>query len=329
MFSAFGQEFMFGSGDDNASFSALDRVEGENVKILTNLAQEYKGRNTIWPKLAPLVPSPSRNFRWFEFGKESFADTRAIAAKTPGKEVNAIKRGATPHVDALIDYWLATVDGTEERDEVGEGLMPLVSDSSNTELLNELADGWTELDLAELAMAAGTYDSDHKDTISTKWDAEGGSPVEDISTVLSESDIPYNTLVMTKDVFWANLRHADYRSTLATIPLITPDMLLAYWKPFGIEQILVGDCPVISKAGVISNAWGTGKTLLAKVPINVNQQNIKRPAFAYTGNRQGYTKVAVYNNQERETHYVRIWVCRKPFVTSAVAAHLLSACLST
>jgi len=316
-------------GEGSTEFSAADDLRLVDP-VLTNLAQEYRGQDLVWPHLHPEVDVPKRSIRRPLFGKEAWADTRDIADKAKEDEARIISRTMDDETLTLPDRWLATSTDYVEEEEAHEAARELLDDRANVEFLSEMGDLWTELDAAETDMDASAYDADHKDNVTEgqgkAWnDFTDGTPLDDLTIgieALEAGGISPNICVCSTDVYWAWLRHKQFRPTNATKSVITRDDIMAILGSYGIEELHVGKALKFDVAdNSLSRAWGSGNCLLARV-AKAKTQNIKRPSFGYALRRKGYPKVAILTSQWKAKRVQRLWHCRKPVVTSRLAGFL-------
>ena len=291
--------------------------------VLTEIAQGYRHAEHVGHSLFPVVPVQVSGGQVLEFGKESFKLYQARRA--PGTATKRVQFGYLGKSFALVQDAL---EGQVPREYLRDAAQTPGVDLSRRAVNSTLrALSLTlEYDQAQLATAAGNYDSNHKIALSgtDQWSDGSSDPASDIDTgkeaVRSSVGIYPNTLILSAQAFNAVKEHPKVveRFKYTSKDSVTPDMLAALWD---LEKVSVGKAVAFDDAGNDIDIWGNN-AVLAYVPLT--SSGMEDPSFGYTYTMQNHPLVEkpYYENNAKSWIYPVTYE-RLPVLTGILSGYLI------
>lgn len=292
--------------------------------VLATIAQGFRHPELVGHALFPRVPVQVSGGQILEFGKESFK--LYSARRAPGSATRRIQFGYLGKSFALVqDALEAPVPIEHQRDASRIPGVDLGQRAVNTAMRSLSLT--LENDQAQLATAAGSYDSAHKVALTgnDKWsDHTNSDPTAHIETgreaVRASVGIYPNTLVLSAQAFKAVKHHPKIverfkytgRDTLST------DLLASLWE---IERVVIGRAVVSDDAGSLSDVWGNN-AILAYVPTA--SSGPEDPSYGYTYTMDGHPLVEqpYYDNNTKSWVYPVTYE-RVPVLSGILSGYLI------
>ncbi|WP_226781843.1 major capsid protein [Oceaniglobus trochenteri] len=303
-----------------------NRTAGVIDPILSTHARGYRNGELISDALFPRVPIPNRSMRVIAFGKESFrlVNTR----RAPGADMAVLQYGYASDPVSLNQEALAALVPVEHQEEAAS--IPGIDLSSNAiNMVMDVIDLGLEVECANLARNAASYDSNHKLVLTgtDRWTDDTSDPQSDMDAA-REAIRSYigrypNTLELGATAFNALCRHPKIREQFkyTSSDSITEAMLARYFK---VDKVVVGKAVYLpDTAGdddAATDVWGND-AILAYVPTA--GENYMRPAYGYTYELMGYPQVEKGEYQTLRRSWVHpMTVERRPYITGIVGGFL-------
>ncbi|GKS97027.1 major capsid protein [Acidovorax sp. SUPP2825] len=285
------------------------------------------------PALFPRLPSALRGFQLAQLGDEaSRAYNTRRAPGTATKQVRISWQGQTYTVDQhAIDVPIPR-ELIQESDEarrlnVGANLdISQIAVNTSLQILNTSY----EMEAASLATDPAAFGPNVLAlTGGTKWTADTGTPVTDISSAAESIRVATgrrpNTLVVSAKAFNALALNKQVKSYMPTT-MLGPATLDQLKTILNVPNIVIADGVWTSDAGVVTDIWGNN-AILAYTP-NIGPTgtglSLGEPAFGFTSWMDGHPFV--------ETPYydrpLKSWIYgstfeRKPTLVRGTAGFLL------
>lgn len=211
----------------------LDQIRGVNP-VYTKFAQGYVPMGmSVAEFIAPTVQVPTRSGKIVTFGKQSFAieNTR----RAPGSNIQRV----TPEY-SFTDFTvqqdaLAATVHAEYVQEASAVDMPGLELAALRQVLDKLNLG-REKAVIDLVSNPANYEASCTGTVTTKWDASGSTPLEDIldakEAVRAQIGATPNSMVVSPKVYNALIRHPEIASHYAptTSQVLDDTMISRYFR---------------------------------------------------------------------------------------------------
>lgn len=220
--------------------------------ILTNLAIKYRNSGYVAGEIFPVVPVQKRSDEFYVFEKpERFTpvDTRI----SPRSEANEVEWNASTDNYSVKDYGLKEAVSHEQEKNADTPLRPR---STTTEFLTDLILLDREIRVKNLL-----ENKLSSTTVTNKWDAEGGKPLEDLKAAINQCFIKPNVIIIPEKV-WNVLK--DHSTVLERVKY--GGMVKAATEVISnileVPKILVPTCKYNTaargrnKAAVYDGVWG-------------------------------------------------------------------------
>lgn len=290
--------------------------------VLTNILKGYASPGYAADLIAPVVEVANDSGKVRSFGKEYFNhyDTKR-ALRADSKRVNLAGSTLVPY--ALNQYSLEVpIDDKEMR--MGEEI-DIKSRASKT-ATNGIQTS-TEIELATLLQATGTYGSGMHTTLTSGNELNDADvdPVAFLNGLRNNvrqkiGKFP-NTLLLSPDTETALLVHPLVVARLgnADLKILTRDQLA---KMLLFENIIVPES-VWNSAGTMTDIYTESAILYYSAPPA--ERSTENPSFIYTLRLKGETPAVVteYRDEEIQSDIVRATVNQQFFVGTQDAAYLV------
>ncbi|MGB3684954.1 MAG: hypothetical protein WA991_03915 [Ornithinimicrobium sp.] len=241
--------------------------------VLTSVSEAYTNDTSsfIAEQLFPVIPTDQRSGKYWAYNKDNLrvpsSTLRTGRSKTHeatfGRE---LKDWGPLNEHALKDF--ISVDEYKFTDN------PLNPETDLVNFLNEQMLIAQEKDLADVL--SDTSVITHNSSPSSAWDTDNGDPFADIVTAIkaqkgSAMKMP-NTLSFGWDVWMGLINNPAVKARLGANRdvVVTKELLLALFAPYGIKTILVGDVTINDAnegaSDSLASVWGKDALLSYVTP---------------------------------------------------------------
>lgn len=251
--------------------------------VLSTAARGYRHPEHVHRHIFPAVPSTTRGGTRIEFSRDDFR--KVNARRAPGAKTARVQFGHRGQKFSLEQYRLAGQQPLEPAQEAMAvaGIDMNMRTVDGTQALISLD---KEIDAAEKATAAASYDASHVMTpaVNDRWDADGSSPTEQVldavSTIRRAIGMRPTTVILGGAVYDKVCIHPEvkeqirYKHEGGTQIADTSD-LARQWR---IPNVHVGDSIWVDEDGDTHDTWGNHVVIAFTM---IGPRDRYQPSFGY------------------------------------------------